>query len=96
MTNGSRLNRPLSDFEAEAAARRGPWFDPLDLHCQLCGTNWQDWQPRNVRLQLWIAFARAVACPQCGAGWDRVSPAPQPPEIAQTPCGPPPGPGTGR
>lgn len=45
-----------------------PTWEPLWLQCKACGHQWDDWQPRYVPVQVWVAHIKALAamgCPQC-------------------------------
>ena len=44
-----------------------PHFDPLELRCKACGTEWQEWLPQHVRAKVMVAAMRSYQCPSCGS-----------------------------
>ena len=51
-----------------------PVWAPIWLACRQCGHTWDDWQPRNVPLETWVAHVKTYRCPHCGAAGNAVLP----------------------
>ena len=45
--------------------RARPTWEPLQLRCGGCETEWDDWQPFNVPVATWLAHGRGLRCPRC-------------------------------
>lgn len=47
----------------------GPGWQTRLFRCLGCEHRWQGWLPTNVNVPItvWIAMAKAMRCPQCGA-----------------------------
>lgn len=45
-----------------------PEWVPLPLRCKACDHQWQDWQPSNCRVPVWVATIKSLHCPSCGRG----------------------------
>jgi Zn finger protein HypA/HybF involved in hydrogenase expression len=49
-----------------------PDWVPIRIKCAACGHRWADWQPTRVPAEVWIASAKAMRCPSCRAGSQRL------------------------
>lgn len=50
-----------------------PSSQTYPLYCRKCRFLWTGYLLTNVAVEVWVAHARAMHCPDCGADWDQLS-----------------------
>ena len=60
----TQLERTL---QTELGPLTQPTFVPIWLACNACGYWWDDWQPNNCRIAVWVAHVGTYHCPHCDA-----------------------------
>lgn len=43
------------------------------LHCLACKHQWMGEMPQEVPAKVWIAWIKALHCPNCGTGWRKIA-----------------------
>lgn len=52
----------MSDAVPQAA------LDPTNMRCIKCGHEWVGQMLQRVPASVWVAWAKAIQCPNCGRG----------------------------
>jgi hypothetical protein len=52
----------MSDTSSQAT------LEAASMRCIKCGAEWPGQMPQGVPTNVWVAWVKALVCPQCGRG----------------------------